>query len=115
VKANEGYVWLRRTGLYWLFWCETTAMALFMSGFISAPVLAAFGVRLGVALGTAGALVGAGIVLASIESYLLYNAIRCPHCAYNPNRTAGGRRVPYGIKTVWGRLESLKECAQCGS
>jgi outer membrane lipoprotein-sorting protein len=71
VKANEGYLWLRRTGLYWLFWCETTAMALFMSGFISAPVLAAFGVRLGIALGTAAALVGAGIVLASIESYLL--------------------------------------------
>jgi hypothetical protein len=110
----EPYAWMRRIGWHWLRWCESAAMGMFVLGMVIDLPLMWIGVRPPVALVSTAGLWISALLLAVTENYLLYNAVRCPGCGYNPNRTESGRRLRYGIKTIWGRLESIQACPRCG-
>ena len=104
---NPSWRWVRLLHRRWVFWFEPLAFAL---------LLLAFGAKT-MRVWAGGPwkwelLLVSGAALTWLVHYLLlFNAIRCDECGYNPTRFSNGRKKT--LSKVYRELAPLAVCPAC--
>jgi len=114
MTAATEYVWSKSIGRYWILKLEIVP-TIFLVLAIAAATVWAFAPQPAGGIGSyvAGASVATSFLVAMIQHFLFYRAIRCPRCGHNPNRYKNGKNLP--TKTAWKNLASMTECPACGA
>ena len=104
---DRAWVWLRRIKRAWIFRTEGVGRGILVLAFLSGTV----GYWMGAPLKWTLLLLGVSFTIDMAHYWLVFNAIRCPRCAFNPTRFKNGKNIP--MNTVYRKVGALVECPAC--